>query len=108
VETGIREMTRVATPGGRVVILEFSVPENGVLNWIYMAYFTRILPVIGRGISRARNDAYTYLPDSVVKFPKASQLCDIMRQCGLARIEATEMTFGIVTLYIGIKPDGED
>ncbi len=108
VEGGIREMTRVAKPGGRVVILEFSLPENGALNKAYMIYFTRLLPLIGRTISRARNDAYDYLPDSVQKFPRGREMRDLMQRCGLAGVSATELTFGIVTLYIGKKPDAED
>jgi demethylmenaquinone methyltransferase/2-methoxy-6-polyprenyl-1,4-benzoquinol methylase len=108
VERGIREMVRVAKLGGRVVILEFSLPENGVLNRMYMLYFTRLLPLIGRAISRSRNDAYEYLPDSVLKFPRGIEMRDLMRQCGLAGVSVTELTFGIVSLYIGVKTGAEE
>jgi len=100
---GIREMARVAKTGGRVVILEFSLPENGLFNKIYMTYFTRVLPMVGRLVSQSGNDAYSYLPDSVVKFPRADEMCEEMAGCGLANVKAKELTLGIVTLYIGQK-----
>jgi demethylmenaquinone methyltransferase/2-methoxy-6-polyprenyl-1,4-benzoquinol methylase len=101
---GIREMTRVAKNGGRVVILEFSLPENGFVNRLYMTYFTRVLPVIGRVVSRAGNDAYNYLPDSVISFPRGTEMCRVMEACGLTDISARGLTFGIVTVYVGKKP----
>jgi demethylmenaquinone methyltransferase/2-methoxy-6-polyprenyl-1,4-benzoquinol methylase len=101
--TGMSEMARVIKQHGRVVILEFSLPENRLLRGIYMAYFTRLLPVIGRIISRARNDAYTYLPSSVLEFPSGDELCSVMRGCGLSDVSARKLTFGIVTLYVGTK-----
>lgn len=102
-QAGIQEMARTAKDGGRIVILEFSLPENGLLGRAYMFYFTRVLPWIGRTISRARNDAYNYLPDSVLKFPRGREMCGIMEQCGLVNVSARQLTLGIVSLYIGIK-----
>ena len=102
-EAGIREMTRVAKSGGRVVILEFSMPENGLFAKAYKGYFTRALPVIGRVVSRNGNDAYNYLPDSVLKFPSGAAMCRVMENCGLADVSAKRLTLGIVTLYIGRK-----
>ncbi len=102
-KAGTAEMARVAKEGGRVVILEFSLPENRLVGGIYKAYFTRLLPVIGRVVSRAGNDAYSYLPDSVLKFPDKSEMCDMMRECGLADVSAKELSLGIVTLYVGKK-----
>lgn len=103
-EAGIMEMTRVAKPGGRVVILEFSMPGNRLFGALYTLYFTRVLPVIGRVVSRSGNDAYTYLPDSVMEFPSGTEMCGVMERCGLARVSATELSLGIVSLYIGHKP----
>lgn len=103
-KAGTLEMVRVAKEGGRVVILEFSLPENRLVGGIYKAYFKHLLPVIGRVVSRAGNDAYSYLPDSVMKFPERSEMCDMMKECGLADISATQLSLGIVTLYIGNKP----
>lgn len=102
-EAGITEMTRVAKKGGRVVILEFSLPESGLFSKIYMTYFTRVLPVIGKVVSRSGNDAYSYLPDSVLNFPRGSKMCGVMERCGLTDVSARKLTLGIVSLYIGKK-----
>ena len=104
-EAGIREMTRVAKPGGRVVILEFSMPGNRFFGRMYTMYFTRMLPAIGRVVSRSGNDAYSYLPDSVMEFPSGSEMCGVMERCGLANVSAMELSLGIVSLYVGHKPD---
>ena len=102
-EGGIREMARVAKAGGRIVILEFSMPENGLIEKMYRAYFTRVLPLVGRAVSRSGNDAYSYLPDSVMKFPQGGEMCGLMEGCELADVSATELTLGIVSLYIGTR-----
>ena len=102
-KAGISEMARVTKQDGRVVILEFSLPENRLVNAAYMAYFTRLLPIVGRLVSRARNDAYSYLPGSVVEFPSNDEMRLIMQECGLSGISAKRLTLGIVTLYVGKK-----
>ncbi len=103
-KAGIKEMTRVTKTGGRVVILEFSLPKNRLIGAVYLVYFTRLLPVIGRAISRAGNRAYSYLPDSVLKFPKEAEMLHLMSECGLTEVSATKLSFGIVTLYVAKKP----
>jgi demethylmenaquinone methyltransferase/2-methoxy-6-polyprenyl-1,4-benzoquinol methylase len=100
---GVREMARVARAGGKVAILEFSVPEDRFFNRLYLFYFTRLLPKIGRMVSRAGNDAYSYLPASVLRFPTRAEMAAVMSECGLGDISATSFTFGIVTLYVGKK-----
>ena len=75
-EMGIREMTRVAAPGGRIVILEFTQPVNPLFRGLYYFYFTKILPFIGNRISGSDDDAYGYLPRSVMKFPN----CDALKE----------------------------
>jgi demethylmenaquinone methyltransferase/2-methoxy-6-polyprenyl-1,4-benzoquinol methylase len=102
-EAGIREMARVAKAGGRVVILEFSLPENGLFGKTYMAYFTRALPVIGRLVSRSDSDAYDYLPNSVLRFPSGAAMLRVMEDCGLTDVSAKKLTLGIVTVYVGHK-----
>ena len=96
-------MTRVAKPGGRVVILEFSLPEGGFFGKVYMTYFTHVLPVVGRIVSRSSNDAYRYLPDSVIEFPRGNEMRRVMERGGLTDVLAEDLTLGIVSLYVGKK-----
>ena len=102
-EMGIREMTRVAAPGGRVVILEFTQPVNPLFRSLYYFYFTKILPFIGNLISRSKDDAYGYLPRSVMKFPDCDALKVVMEQCGLTDVRFYRKTFGIVAIHVGKK-----
>ncbi len=104
-EMGIREMTRVAAPGGRVVILEFTQPVNPLFRSLYYFYFTKILPFVGNLISRNKDDAYGYLPRSVMKFPNCDALKTVMEQCGLTDVQFHRKTFGIVSIHVGKKPD---
>ena len=103
-EMGIREMTRVAVPGGRVVILEFTQPVNPLFRSLYYFYFTKILPFVGNLISRNKDDAYGYLPRSVMKFPNCDALKTVMEQCGLTEVQFHRKTFGIVSIHVGKKP----
>ena len=104
-EMGIREMTRVAAPGGRVVILEFTQPTNLLFRSLYYFYFTKILPFIGNRISGSEDDAYGYLPRSVMKFPDCEALKDVMEQCGLIDVRFYRKTFGIVAIHVGKKTE---
>jgi demethylmenaquinone methyltransferase/2-methoxy-6-polyprenyl-1,4-benzoquinol methylase len=103
-DAGIKEMGRVVGPNGRVVILEFSQPTNFLFRRIYFFYFTRILPMIGRLISKSKIDAYTYLPQSVLAFPDKLSLKKRMEACGLKDVKFFTRTLGIVTIHIGRKP----
>ena len=103
-ESGIKEMRRVVGPDGRVVILEFSQPTNFLFRQIYLFYFTRILPMIGRLISKSKIDAYSYLPQSVLAFPDKLSLKKKMEECGLEDVKFFTRTLGIVTIHIGKKP----
>lgn len=106
-EMGIREMVRVAAPAGRVVILEFTQPVNPVFRSLYYFYFTKILPFVGNFISRSEDDAYGYLPRSVMKFPNCDALKEVMEQCGLTDVQYYRKTFGIVSIHVGNKPTNE-
>lgn len=101
-ETGLREMYRVLKPGGRAVILEFSQPRSRLFRKIYYFYFQRILPAIGGLISKKRS-AYQYLPDSVIEFPRQDKFKAMMADAGFQRLQSTDLTFGIATVYVGDK-----
>jgi demethylmenaquinone methyltransferase/2-methoxy-6-polyprenyl-1,4-benzoquinol methylase len=101
---GLREMTRVCAPGGRVVVLEFSMPQNRAIGGLYRWYFRNVLPRIGQLLSGNRQAAYRYLPDSVSEFPCGERLAAMMKSCGLEGVTWTPLTFGIATLYVGRRP----
>lgn len=102
-ERGLREMARVCLPGGRVVVLEFSMPTNRVIRAVYGWYFRNVLPRLGQWLARNRQQAYNYLPASVTDFPQGDVLADMMQRCGLSSVVWKPLTFGIATLYIGTK-----
>ena len=99
---GIQEMHRVIKRGARVVVLEFSVPENRLLNRLYSFYFQNILPAVGKFVSKDPS-AYTYLPESVMHFPEGDKFIRILENAGFTGVTRKPLTFGICTLYTGIK-----
>ena len=99
---GLEEMLRVLRPGGSAAVLEFSQPPNRAFNALYTFYFTRLLPIIGGLISGSR-EAYTYLPESVEKFPDAHVLAERMKEAGFRKVEYELMSFGIVALHVGTR-----
>jgi demethylmenaquinone methyltransferase / 2-methoxy-6-polyprenyl-1,4-benzoquinol methylase len=98
--SGLLELLRILKPGGTLAILEFSTPPNPLLARVYGFYSRAILPAIGGMISGSR-DAYTYLPESVRKFPDADGLADQMRDAGFVNVRFVRMTAGIVALHLG-------
>jgi len=103
-QQGLREMARVCAPGGRVIVLEFSLPPNRLIGGVYGWYFRNVLPRLGQLLSRNRQSAYSYLPDSVSEFPSGERLAAMMKFCGLERVTWQPLTFGLATVYIGEKP----
>jgi demethylmenaquinone methyltransferase/2-methoxy-6-polyprenyl-1,4-benzoquinol methylase len=102
-DRGLREMTRVCRPGGKVAVLEFSHPRWQPFKAVYGWYFRRILPRIGQALARNRQDAYSYLPASVGEFPSGEALAERMRAAGLKDVSCHPLTLGVATLYTGAK-----
>jgi demethylmenaquinone methyltransferase/2-methoxy-6-polyprenyl-1,4-benzoquinol methylase len=102
-DRGIGEMVRVTRPGGRVAILEFSQPRGRLFGALYRFYFKHVLPLVGQLISRSKDNAYRYLPASVMEFPDGEALAERLRRHGLTEVRWFPLTFGIATLYIGVK-----
>jgi len=106
-EAGLNEMIRVAKPGGRIAVLEFSQPTLPILAGSYRWYFRNVLPRLGQMFARNNEDAYNYLPESVSEFPSGQALVDVMASCGLEQVSFKPLTFGIATLYVGHKPGAQ-
>jgi demethylmenaquinone methyltransferase/2-methoxy-6-polyprenyl-1,4-benzoquinol methylase len=101
---GIDEMIRAARPGGKVAILEFSRPRGMVLGRLYLLFFRHVLPRVGQAIAPNDDQAYHYLPQTVLEFPDGQELLDLLASRGLTDLAMHPLTLGIATLYVGTKP----
>ena len=100
-DRALREMFRVLTPEGRVVILEFSPPRRGWLSRLYLAYLTRVMPAIAGLVNHSDAAAYHYLADSVRAFPSPIELTREMETAGFTDVGVQRMTFGVVSVHVG-------
>lgn len=101
-DKSLSEISRVLKPGGQAVILEFSMPEKFPVKQLYRFYFKRILPFIGKRVSKDPH-AYDYLPVSVERFPKPEAFLQLLSEKGLGNGTKRPLSFGIVTLYTAEK-----
>lgn len=97
---GLREMTRVVHPGGRVVVLEMTTPQRPPLSTFFRLWFDRVVPVLGR--LAGDPEAYDYLPSSVRRFPGPSELAAVMSKSGLRDIRYVLTAGGIIALHVGV------
>ncbi len=103
---GLKEMNRVLKPGGSVLILEFSKPSWFPFKQLYYLYFLHVLPFIGRFFSGSDN-AYRYLPESVLGFPDNEKFIKILSAAGFGQVSQIRLTGGIASIYTGIKPGAQ-
>lgn len=99
----MKEFYRVLRPGGRVIVLEFSLPTNPVLRGLYNFYFRKILPKTATLISGDKTGAYRYLPESVNTFIGRPQMVEMLASAGFTQVEQHPMTFGVCVAYRGVK-----
>jgi demethylmenaquinone methyltransferase/2-methoxy-6-polyprenyl-1,4-benzoquinol methylase len=102
VPAGLAELARVLKPGARLVILDFSTPRPGLVRALYLFYFRRVLPVVGRLVS-GHPTAYTYLPESVMTFPDPETLTRALLAAGLRDVGFRVMTGGIAAVSWGVR-----
>lgn len=102
-DQGISEMLRVCVPGGQVCVLEFSKPTLPGFSHAYQFYFKHVLPRVGQAFAKNNQDAYDYLPNSVMEFPSGQALADRMTEHGLTNVKVIPLTMGIASIYIGDK-----
>jgi demethylmenaquinone methyltransferase/2-methoxy-6-polyprenyl-1,4-benzoquinol methylase len=102
IEQGLREIFRVLKPKGRLLVLEFSLPDNRYIKVMYLFYFRKILPKIGSWLSGDRY-AYHYLNQTVETFPYGKSFCDVLCTAGFQNIVAHPLTLGLASIYMAEK-----
>ena len=99
---GLKEMHRVLKQNGRCIIMEFSIPTNPIVRYLYLLYFRNILPIIGNIISRDTM-AYSYLNKTVEQFPYGQKFANDMLEAGFKDVKIYPLTLGIASIYIATK-----
>jgi demethylmenaquinone methyltransferase/2-methoxy-6-polyprenyl-1,4-benzoquinol methylase len=102
IDRGLRELARVLRPAGKLVVLEFTTPSWQPLRGLYLFYFRRLLPLIGRAVS-GHNSAYTYLPESVLQFPEPPALAAGFVKAGFPKVSWQTYTGGVVAVHVGVR-----
>ena len=103
-DQGLAELVRVARPGGRVAVLEFTMPRNRVVRGLYSFYFGRVLPFVGNLVSRSK--AYTYLNKSVLAWTHEHELATRMKRAGCETVAIHPLSMGIAAIHLGTKGGG--
>ncbi len=99
---GLREMRRVIRPGGSLLVLDFSLPRRSLVRSVYRLYLHRVVPLVGATLT-GRKDAYSYLGDSIERFPEGAAMLKLMEEAGFKNAKAEPLSGGIVTIYIAAK-----
>ena len=102
-ERALAEFARVLRPGGRLVVLEFSLPRFPPLRWLYNLYFRHVLPRTASWIARDRSGAYHYLPRSVNTYIGRERMAAMLAEAGFEGVTAHPLTFGVAVVYRGVR-----
>jgi demethylmenaquinone methyltransferase/2-methoxy-6-polyprenyl-1,4-benzoquinol methylase len=104
-ELGLREMQRVAKPGGRLVVLEFGKPQNPILRGLYFAYLKTFVPVLGR-VFCGDAAAYAYILESLKHYAAQQAVALKMQELGLVETRVINLLGGLMSINFAVKPDG--